>query len=102
MLGLPNRRLIGLIKNNSRDSKFTMTLQKIEETIVRIITNTAPPRLPKIDDHNKSLFDYGLDSLDFSSILLEIEEQYGIKITDDEMESLNTINALTEYVSAHT
>jgi len=45
-------------------------------------------------DESKSLKDYGLDSLDMVELILELEDEYKIKFTDDEMTSIQTIGQL--------
>jgi len=42
--------------------------------------------------------DAGVDSLDVFSILLAVEEHYGIKIPDEELDSLNCIEAIASYL----
>jgi acyl carrier protein len=45
-------------------------------------------------DESKTLKDYGLDSLDMVELILELEDEYKIKFTDEEMTSLQTIGDL--------
>ena len=42
-------------------------------------------------DDNTKFSDFGVDSLDMFSILLAIEESYGIKIPDADAEKMNSI-----------
>ncbi|QIR75447.1 acyl carrier protein [Sulfurospirillum diekertiae] len=49
-------------------------------------------------DVNKSLVEQGIDSLEFVNICLVIEETFGIKIPDEDLEDLNTINNIIDYV----
>lgn len=49
-------------------------------------------------DVNKSLTEQGIDSLEFVNICLVIEETFGIKIADEDLEDLNTINNIIDYV----
>jgi len=42
--------------------------------------------------------DIGLDSLDAVEIIMEIEKEFGITIEDDEMEKMETINDVLEYL----
>ena len=46
-----------------------------------------------------SLEDQGLDSLDLISTFLAITEEYGIKISDDEMDSLTTVNEIVSFIN---
>jgi acyl carrier protein len=73
-------------------------MQAISETVLTIIKDVCPPSVPEIADLDKKLLDYGLDSLDFSAVLLALEEKYGITIPDKDMESLETVNQITAYV----
>ncbi|AFN78738.1 mannose-1-phosphate guanylyltransferase (GDP) [Stutzerimonas stutzeri DSM 10701] len=44
----------------------------------------------------------GVDSLDFATLLLSIEEAFGVSIPDDKMESLQTIDQICSFVVEHT
>ncbi|MFA5421828.1 MAG: acyl carrier protein [Bacilli bacterium] len=48
----------------------------------------------EVVDEAKTLKDYGLDSLDMVELILELEDEYKIKFTDEEMTSLQTIGDL--------
>lgn len=54
--------------------------------------------LTKIDD-NSILSENGVDSLDMANILLLLEERYSIKIPDEDIIKLGSINAIIEYLS---
>ncbi len=45
-------------------------------------------------DESKTLKDYGLDSLDMVELILELEDEYKIKFSDEEMTSIQTIGQL--------
>lgn len=50
-------------------------------------------------DLDKPLRDQGIDSLDFSSVLFNMEETFGIEIPDDDIDSLETVNQILTYVN---
>ncbi|HOC80823.1 MAG TPA: acyl carrier protein [Bacilli bacterium] len=52
----------------------------------------------EVVDEGKTLKDYGLDSLDMVELILELEDEYKIKFTDEEMTSLQTIGDLISAV----
>ena len=62
----------------------------IEKDIISIISDNTSPRDVVVDDFDKKLDDYGIDSLDLASILLSIEEKFDFKIPNDDIESLET------------
>ena len=77
-------------------------MEAITETVLAVIKDTCPPNVPKITDLDKKLLDYGLDSLDFSAVLLALEEKYGLVIPDEDMDSLETVNQISAYVKRKT
>lgn len=66
------------------------------EKIIRSVSSSA-----KVDaaDHAKKLREIGIDSLDLSGILLEIEETFKIKIPDQDIERLETIDKIVDYIN---
>ncbi len=66
------------------------------ETIIKSVSSSARVADP---DRSKTLREIGIDSLDLSGILLEIEERFRIKIPDQDIERLETIDKLVEYVN---
>lgn len=51
-------------------------------------------------DFSKSFAEMGLDSLDVYSFFTEIEVELGVKIQDDDIPDLVTMEKVLEYVSA--
>lgn len=49
-------------------------------------------------DESKTLKDYGLDSLDMVELILELEDEYKIKFSDEEMTSIQTIGQLVSAI----
>ena len=50
-------------------------------------------------DPQKDLASQGVDSLDTLSLLLLIQEKYGIQIPDEDIPKLETLNDIVEYVN---
>ncbi|RME60794.1 acyl carrier protein [Candidatus Parcubacteria bacterium] len=50
-------------------------------------------------NNDTSLTDAGVDSLDMANVLLGIEEKYDIKIPDEDMDKLDSINAIVAYLA---
>ena len=70
------------------------------EEIKEIIKEEVKERVD-IDalDADASLDDAGIDSLDMSSVFMNIEDKYGIKIPDADIEKLKTVNDIVSYVN---
>jgi acyl carrier protein len=52
------------------------------------------------EHHDQSLLDLGLDSLDHATILLHVEEAFGLKIPDETAPSLVTVAAIADFVAS--
>jgi len=52
------------------------------------------------DAKDESLADLGLDSLDVVSLLLAIEEKYGLKIPDEDVAQLQTLSNYAAYIES--
>lgn len=75
-----------------------MTQVKDELTsIVRNIRSTVT--LTDDNDYDRPLSEIGIDSLDAMTILLGVEEKYGLdEIPDGEYEKLTTLNLIVGYI----
>ena len=45
--------------------------------------------------------DLDADSLDLFELVMALEEEYGIEIPSEELESLTTVGAIIDYLKAH-
>lgn len=63
-----------------------------QETLNEIINNIGLPVNSDGIDYTKSFSEVGLDSLDFFSLLSELEERFGITFSEDQYQSLNNLN----------
>ena len=70
------------------------------EDLTVILLEAVPPEAPRAYDGDAPLTDAGLDSLDVSNFLLMVEEKYGIQISNEEIETLNTLNDVLVFVNA--
>ena len=45
--------------------------------------------------------DLGADSLDLVEMIMELEDQFGIKIPDEDAQQIQTVGQAVEYVTSH-
>jgi len=50
-------------------------------------------------DLDKPLNAQGVDSLDFSNVLFNMEEVFGIEIPDEDIDGLQTVNQIVAYIN---
>jgi len=72
------------------------------DDVIAIIKGVSSSVRAGDSDHGKPLKEIGVDSLDLSGILLEIEEKFGIKIPDEDIARLETIDRIVEYIREKT
>jgi len=70
------------------------------EEIMEVIQNSGVAAdLTKIS-YDTSLTEAGVDSLDMANVLLGIEEKYDVTIPDEDMDQLDSVNAIVKYLAS--
>jgi acyl carrier protein len=72
----------------------------VRSKIVEIINGISKPAKAGNADPDKSLLVEDLDSLDFASVLMALEDEFDMILQDTDIEELNSINKLVAFVSA--
>ena len=55
----------------------------------------------KVTKDSNLVDDLKADSLDIAALMLDLEEQYGIEIPDEELANLRTVGDVVEFVDSH-
>ena len=71
--------------------------QDLVAAVVKALQDAAPT-VERPGNHDQSLFDLGLDSLDHSAMLLALEEAYRIDIPDEDVDGLKSVNQIVAYL----
>ena len=72
-------------------------LEKMKEIIAEQLSVDAD----SITEASSFKDDLGADSLDLFELVMALEEEYGIEIPSEELESLTTVGAIIDYLKAH-
>jgi acyl carrier protein len=70
---------------------------KYLDHIIRTICETLDVRDSDFDEETE-LSEIGMDSLDVSELALIVEDEYGVELTDEDVEQSKTIGNLAEIV----
>jgi acyl carrier protein len=76
---------------------MTLTDDDVRKAIAKTVLNVDAGSL----DRNVSFHDLGIDSLDHSSILLELQEVHGLNVPDADLEHCMSIRGIVEYAQTH-
>lgn len=75
-----------------------MVMTKIKDILVEQLNIDESEIVPEAS----FIDDLGADSLDIVELIMSMEEEFGIEIPEDEVESLSTVGAAVEYIKANT
>ncbi len=72
------------------------------ETVKEIIQDKLGVEENKITRKASFIDDLGADSLDTVELIMQMEEEFGMEIPDEEAEKLTTVGAVVDYIEEKT
>jgi acyl carrier protein len=73
----------------------------IEEKVKKIVAEQLGSGEDEISNESSFIDDLGADSLDTVELVMALEEEFDIEISDDDAEKIATVQAAIDYVSAN-
>ena len=73
----------------------------IHDKVKKIIADKLSVDLEEIVPEASFVDDLGADSLDLVELIMSMEEEFDIEISDAEAEKLTTVKDVFEYIDAH-
>lgn len=77
-----------------------MTQQEIEQKVKEIISKKFGAAPEKIHGETRLAEDLGVDSFGAVELMFEVEEAFGLKIPDSDIEHVRTVNDIVNYLAA--
>ena len=68
-----------------------------KENLIKVIQSVVD--IPSDINVDTNFIELGFDSMDYASIILEIEERYNIKISNNQYDKLNSINNILTFLN---
>ena len=74
-------------------------MNTIDDRIKKIISKQLGVKEKKILNNNSFLEDLGADSLDSIELIMKLEEEFNIEISDEDAEHFNTVKNVIDYIN---
>lgn len=71
-------------------------MQQIQDKVIDILVQRLSVQPAQVRPDSRLIEDLGADSLDVVEIVMQLEETFGIEITDEQAESVRTVSELLE------
>jgi len=71
----------------------------LEEKLLEMIRNVCASDVEVTRDTNLT-FDLGLKSIDLLELVTDVEDEFGIEVSDEAVESIHTVGELMDYIQS--
>ena len=73
--------------------------QEVFSALKEVLVDRLKVEEGSISEDANLFEDLGLDSIDLTTVVMAVEEKYGIEVSDDELENVTTLGEATELLS---
>ncbi|URJ24908.1 acyl carrier protein [Candidatus Blochmannia ocreatus (nom. nud.)] len=74
-------------------------MSTIEEKVKKIVAEQLGVKIEEVVNHASFVNDLGADSLDTVELVMALEEEFDIEISDEAAEKITTVQAAIDFIS---
>lgn len=77
-----------------------MTREEIFQKIVKIVSQKLQVNESEVKEESSFVDDFGADSLDLVELIMKMEEEFGIEISDEESQKILTVKDAVDFIES--